>query len=88
MSFYSDNASDSTSQASNSNSSQPDITITSSNSAERSKDYSTSIYNRPNYKLEANSDSPAYIFKNGLFTRTLQPINISKEREILVQCTT
>ena len=49
--------------------------------------YEGSIYNDPNYKLPPNTESPIYIFKNGLFTRSLLNIDINKEREILVQCT-
>ena len=59
-------------------SNQPDIIITSSNTTSSSSkpDFSTSIYNQPNYKM----DSSSYIFKNGLFTKTLLPIDPSKDR--------
>jgi hypothetical protein len=67
---------------------EPDITITSSNiittSSSSKTDFSTSIYNQPKYTM----DSPAYIFKNRLFTKTLLPIDPTKEREVLIQCNT
>ena len=44
-------------------------------------------YNSPDYKLEPDSESPIYIFKNGLFTRTLLPIEKNQERCILIRCT-
>jgi len=57
--------------------------ITSSNN-----NYKDSIYNNPQYKLESNEDSSIYIFKNGLFTRSVLNIDVNKEREILISCTT
>jgi len=57
--------------------------ITSSNN-----NYKDSIYNNPQYKLESNEDSNIYIFKNGLFTRSVLNIDVNKEREILISCTT
>jgi len=47
-----------------------------------------SKYNDPNYCFEADSTSNVYIFKYGLFSRTLLPIDNSKEREMILQCTT
>jgi len=47
-----------------------------------------SKYNKPEFQLEADTSSSIYIFKYGLFTRTLLPIDPQKEREIIVQCTT
>ena len=44
-------------------------------------------YNSPNYKLEPDSESTIYIFKNGLFTRTLLPIAKGQNRSILIKCT-
>jgi len=58
------------------------ITISNSNNI-----YKDSIYNNPQYKLESNEDSTIYIFKNGLFSRSLLNIDINKEREILISCT-
>ena len=49
--------------------------------------YEGSIYNDPNYKLPPDTESLIYIFKNGLFTRFLLNIDINKERDILIQCT-
>ena len=43
--------------------------------------YENSKYNQLNYKLP---ESSIYIFKNGLFTRSLLDIDISKDRQILV----
>ena len=89
MSFFND---DSTSFSGNEPSSgQSDITITDSNtiittstSSSSRPDFSTSISNQPGFKM----DSSAYIFKNDLFTKTLLPIDPTKERQILLQCTT
>ena len=44
-------------------------------------------YNSPNYELEPDSESSIYIFKNGLFTRTLLPITLNTARQCIVQCT-
>ena len=57
--------------------------ITSSNN-----NYKDSIYNNPQYKLESNEDSNIYIFKNGLFTRSLLNIDVNKEWKIRMSCTT
>lgn len=46
-----------------------------------------SIYNKEDYKLEPNKDSKIYIFRENLYTRTLLPINLNKERQIEVKCT-
>ena len=90
MSFFND---DSASFSGNEPSSgQSDITITDSNtiittstsSSSSRPDFSTSIPNQPGFKM----DSSAYIFKNDLFTKTLLPIDPTKERQILLQCTT
>ena len=86
MSFFND---DSASFSGNEPSSgQSDITITGSNTitttSSNKPDFSTSIYNQPDFKI----DSSAYIFKNGLFTKTLLPIDPTKERQILLQCIT
>ncbi|KAK0384767.1 hypothetical protein NLU13_7245 [Sarocladium strictum] len=51
------------------------------------KDYSKSRFNDPKYTLEDPAKSKSYIFKEGLFTRALLPIDPTKEREILVSCT-
>jgi len=55
---------------------------------ESTKDYSKSKFNNPSFKLEADSSSNIYIFKHGLFTRTLLPIDISKKRQMVIQYTT
>jgi len=47
-----------------------------------------SIYNKESYTLEPDNESKIYIFKNGLFTRTLLPINLEKDRQIEVKYTT
>ncbi|KAH8878501.1 hypothetical protein GQ53DRAFT_123307, partial [Thozetella sp. PMI_491] len=66
--------------------SQPTSQLISQSTSEKtSQDFTDSKYNKSNYIL---SDKNIYIFKNGLFTRTLLPIDLSKEREILVECTT
>jgi len=49
--------------------------------------FSKSKFNQLSFKLEPDSKSTAYIFSAGLFTRTLLPIDLSKEREVLIQCT-
>ncbi|KAH8890734.1 hypothetical protein GQ53DRAFT_747412 [Thozetella sp. PMI_491] len=41
-------------------------------------------YNKTDFIL---IDKDIYIFKNGLFTRDLQPIDYNKEREVLIKCT-
>jgi hypothetical protein len=46
-----------------------------------------SAYNKADFRLDSNIDSKIYIFANQLFTRTLLPINLSKDREIEVKCT-
>ena len=52
-----------------------------------SNQYKNSPYNQPTYQLPSDKES-VYIFQHGLFTRSLQPIDYTKEREILLQCTT
>ena len=44
-------------------------------------------YNSKEYTLEDDISSKVYIFRNGLFIRTLLPINLSKDREIRINCT-
>jgi len=44
-----------------------------------------SRYNNPDFQLK---DNDIYIFENSLFTRILQPIDHTKERELLIQCIT
>src|SRR6266511_3405931 len=69
----------------NSNTSQPTSDITMSNiNTITSNIFKDSIYNNPNYILD---DSNIYIFKNGLFTRSLLNIDYNKEREMLIKCT-
>jgi hypothetical protein len=46
------------------------------------------LYNNEDYELPPDSKSDIYIFKNNLFTRALLPIDITKQREILIKCTT
>lgn len=41
-------------------------------------------YNEPDYQLE---ESTMYIFKEGLFTRTLLPIKDNEDRTMLISCT-
>lgn len=56
--------------------------------SDKAKSIRDSIYNRAEYTLEPDIHSKVYIFKNGLFTRTLLPIDLEKEREMEVKCTT
>jgi hypothetical protein len=53
-----------------------------------SKDYSKSKYNQSSYQLPIDTESTIYIFQHQLFKRSLLPINIDKERQMLVECTT
>ena len=53
----------------------------------RSKKANNINYNTPDYTLELDKDSNVYVFKYGLFKRTLQPFIPEKEREILIECT-
>jgi hypothetical protein len=48
---------------------------------------STSIFNKEDYKLENDLNSKIYIFSNKLFSRSLLPINLEKDREILISYT-
>ena len=50
-----------------------------------SSQFSNSKYNKANYTF---SDTKSYIFDNKLFNRTLLDIDINKEREMLIECTT
>jgi hypothetical protein len=88
-SFYSD---DSISAGNSQAVSNPEPSITSSSittiNNPTTTDFSKSKFNQPDFKLEPDLSSNVYILKNGLFTRTLQPIDNSKEREIILQCTT
>ncbi|KAK0625918.1 hypothetical protein B0T14DRAFT_508766, partial [Immersiella caudata] len=77
-----DEASSSNYETSQPISGQESTVINSSNST---KDYSISKFNQLSFKLEADSSSNIYIFNNGLFTRTLLPINTSQERQMVVQ---
>ena len=45
-----------------------------------------SDYNDSNYKLKEPPKTGIYIFDNGLYTRTLQPVDFTKERQILIKC--
>ena len=47
-----------------------------------------SKYNQISFKLKPDFKSTAYIFKEGLFKRTLLPIDLTKEREMVIQYTT
>jgi len=77
----SDEASSSNDETSQPISGQESIIINSSNST---KDYSKSKFNNPSFQLKADSLLNIYIFKYGLFTRTLLPINISKKRQMVI----
>jgi len=55
------------------------------NSQPSSQQNINSRYNNPDFQIK---DNDIYIFKNGLFTRILQPIDHTKEPELLIQCTT
>jgi len=57
-------------------------------SAPLSTEFSNSRYNQAGYTLEPDSNSTVYIFQCGLFTQTLLPIDLSKNREMLLQYTT
>ena len=50
------------------------------------EDYSKSKYNSDAFELQ-DSDTNAYIFKAGLFTRCLLPIEPGQHRKIKVFCT-
>ena len=67
--------------------STPSITTSTNSINTISKVESKLDYNDPNFTLESDSESKAYIFKNKLFTRELLPIELDKERQILVKCT-
>jgi len=90
MTFSSDNEASASVSQNELSSGQLPTTINSSNSitADLSTRFSESKYNKPSFKLEAEAESNIYVIKNGLFTRTLLPINLAKEREVVIQCTT
>jgi len=69
---------------------QSSIVSTSSNitTSAPQPDFSASPFNKPDFKLAASSTSKIYVIKHGLFTRTLLPIDLTKERQIQLQCTT
>lgn len=48
---------------------------------------SSSIFNTEEFTLSKKDNSKIYIFSNKLFTRKLLPINIEKDREIIISCT-
>lgn len=62
--------------------SQPDSSINLN-----SDKFKNSKYNRTSFQFKSNETEGVYIFKNELFTRTLLPIDYSKEREMELQCT-
>ncbi len=72
------------SQNENNENSDSDLQITSS----QNLTYENSTFNQPDFQLGSDKTSNIYIFKNGLFTRSLLNIDITKERQILVKCTT
>jgi len=71
-------------------SSQSSIVSTSSNitTSAPKPDFSASPFNKRDFKLRASSASKIYIIKYSLFTRTLLLIDLTKERQIQLQCTT
>lgn len=52
---------------------------------QKTKKKSTDI-NDPTYKLN-DSDSPIYIIRNGLITRSLLPIKEGIDRQVKISCT-
>jgi hypothetical protein len=49
--------------------------------------FNEAIFNSPYYKLEPDSESKHYIFKEGLFTPKLVSYDERFEREVICQCT-
>ncbi|KAI0544688.1 hypothetical protein F4679DRAFT_576687 [Xylaria curta] len=73
-------------------SSTPENSVISTNNSFNSSNlnnekYKNSKYNQPNFSLEKDEDSRAYIFKNKLFTRILLPIDLNKKQEVIIKCT-
>jgi hypothetical protein len=60
----------------------------SNNNSDNNNNYKNSPYNQPTYILPSNKESKMYIFENYLFKRSLLPINLNKEREFIIECTT
>jgi hypothetical protein len=44
-------------------------------------------YNSPDFKLGLDKESSIYIFRNGLYSRTLLPIDTTKARRMTIECT-
>jgi hypothetical protein len=71
--------------------SQPDssaFSIISSkpSSSSNSQKYAKDKENQEDYTLEPPETTQIYIFKHGLYTRTLLPIDFSKKRQMEVRC--
>ena len=69
-----------------SDSEQSILSITASSSIQKGKKKAVD-YNSKDFTLEPDSESLIYIFRNGLFTRSLLPIIKNQDRQILVKCT-
>lgn len=71
-----------------------DIDSTINPSSSIAEDYPTlteasvlDTYNNPNYKLEDDNNSKAYIFSSGLFKRELLEIIRNRKRQMSIKCT-
>jgi hypothetical protein len=62
------------------------VLITSEKSISSYK-FATDLENKPDYSLQVDIDSSIFIFKKGLFSRTLSSIDLFKPRKMECFCT-